>query len=330
MRTALARAEQYFYLATSATDAPGALIGDLLIGVSHHFLGHQEDARSHIERKLEDYLGSPSASDTINFLVGQQELGLAFLARVLWLQGFPDQAMHAARRIAEDARSFHHLPTVCAVLVTAACPIALLVGDLAAAEYFLSIFFDRFSNVRGLWNLWGQCTEGLLLIERGDFAAGLRQLRTAMAELHGTVLASQNILFYVAEAKGLAATCSVADGLASMNELLARCSRNEEQWCISELLRIKGALVLDEGAPTAAATAEDHFLQALDVARQQGALSWELRCATSLASVWHEQGRNKEARALLSPVYHRFTEGFQTADLRSARRLLDLLQADEQ
>ena len=67
--------------------------------------------------------------------------------------------------------------------------------------------------------------------------------------------------------------------------------------------------------------AEDHFRQALDWARRQGALSWELRAATSLARLWWRQGRGKEGFELLAPVYDRFTEGFETADLRSAKAL---------
>jgi predicted ATPase len=66
--------------------------------------------------------------------------------------------------------------------------------------------------------------------------------------------------------------------------------------------------------------------QALDCARQQGALSWELRAATSLARQLHDQGRPGDALACLQPVYGRFSEGFDTADLRSARALLDTLQ----
>ena len=71
--------------------------------------------------------------------------------------------------------------------------------------------------------------------------------------------------------------------------------------------------------------AEDHFLQGLDLARRQGARSWELRCATSLARLWRDQARSKEARELLTPVYDRFTEGFATADLRAAKALLEEL-----
>jgi predicted ATPase len=84
-------------------------------------------------------------------------------------------------------------------------------------------------------------------------------------------------------------------------------------------------LLLLEGAPGAAAAAEDHFRQALDWARRQGALSWELRAATSLARLWRDQARSNEARELLSSVYDRFTEGFATADLGAAKALLDHL-----
>jgi predicted ATPase len=69
--------------------------------------------------------------------------------------------------------------------------------------------------------------------------------------------------------------------------------------------------------------AEDHFGQALDWAGRQGALSWELRAATSLARLWHNQARSDEACELLAPVYGRFTEGFDTADLKAAKALLD-------
>jgi predicted ATPase len=127
-------------------------------------------------------------------------------------------------------------------------------------------------------------------------------------------------------AEGLGGAGRVAEGLASINEVLERSSRHEELWCVAELLRIKGALVLDEGAPGAAAVAENHFRHGLDRAHCQGALSWELRCATSLARLRHDQARSKEARALLVSVYNRFTEGFQTSDLRSARALLESLQ----
>jgi predicted ATPase len=113
--------------------------------------------------------------------------------------------------------------------------------------------------------------------------------------------------------------------MAIVEETLARCEARDERWYVAELLRIKGELLVLPGAPSAAATSEDLFRQALDVARQQGALSWELRAATSLAQLWRNQQQVAEARRLLGSIYERFTEGFATADLQAARSLLEQL-----
>ena len=94
---------------------------------------------------------------------------------------------------------------------------------------------------------------------------------------------------------------------------------------MAELVRVRGELLLLQGAPGAASAAEHHFRQGLDWARRQGALSWELRAATSLARLLRERDRIGEARDLLAPIYERFTEGFGTADLREAKRLIDAL-----
>jgi predicted ATPase len=92
---------------------------------------------------------------------------------------------------------------------------------------------------------------------------------------------------------------------------------------MAESLRIKGELLLLQGAQGAAAAAEDQYQHALGWARRQGALSWELRAATSLARLLRDQDRSTEAISLLAPVYDRFTEGFETADLRAAKALID-------
>jgi predicted ATPase len=118
----------------------------------------------------------------------------------------------------------------------------------------------------------------------------------------------------------------IADGIAAIEEALAWTERTEQRWIIAEFLRIKGELLLLQGAPGAAATAEDHFRQALDWGRRQGALSWELRAATSLARLQRDQGRSADAVALLQPIYDRFTEGFDTADLKAAKSLVDALR----
>jgi predicted ATPase len=93
----------------------------------------------------------------------------------------------------------------------------------------------------------------------------------------------------------------------------------------SGIYRRKGELLLKHGGPDWAAEAETCFRQALDIARAQSAKSWELRAATSLARLWTDQGKRAQAHDLLGPVYDWFTEGFETADLKEAKALLDEL-----
>ena len=156
-------------------------------------------------------------------------------------------------------------------------------------------------------------------------SAGLRLLRAGFDELGEarSAAAAVHVPGVMAEALGRAG--QIADGLAVIEEAIVRSERTEERWVIAELLRIKGELLLLQGAPGAAAAAEDHFRQALDWARRQGALSWELRAAMSLARLLRDQGRSADAMALLQPVYDRFTEGFDTADLKAAKALLGAL-----
>ena len=124
----------------------------------------------------------------------------------------------------------------------------------------------------------------------------------------------------LAEAYGHAG--KIANAQTTIDEALERCRRNEEFWYIAELARIKGEIELRKDIPNAATTAESSFQESLDWARRQNALSWELRTATSLARLWRSQGRLGDAHKQLAQVYARFTEGFQTADVKAARKLL--------
>jgi len=116
----------------------------------------------------------------------------------------------------------------------------------------------------------------------------------------------------------------VAQGRTRIDAALADAEANREGWCLPELLRTKGALLLRSGAAGADA-GEEYLTRALDLARAHKALSWELRAATALAQLRRDQHRPQEGRALLGPVYDRFTEGFATADLRRAKSLLNAL-----
>jgi predicted ATPase len=95
---------------------------------------------------------------------------------------------------------------------------------------------------------------------------------------------------------------------------------HEERWYEPEIHRMRGQLVLESGGDVAAAGR--CFEKAFEIAREQGARSFELRSATSLSRLWQQQGKCAEARDLLQPVYDWFTEGFDTKDLKDARALL--------
>jgi len=175
------------------------------------------------------------------------------------------------------------------------------------------------------WALgWGRCFEAMLLIKRGDIATGLQGLSTAVSGLRDV----GHAVYYLAMgelAEALGRAGQTARGLATIAEALARSERSKERWCVAELLRIKGELIVSEDTAGAAAAAEDCFLQALDWARRQQTLSWALRIATPLASLWGAQHRVAEARELLNSIYDRFTEGFGTPDLVRAKALLERL-----
>ena len=324
-RIALTFAERFRDLAGSRTDPADLLIGERMIGIVLHFLGDQGTARGHIERMLANYVAPAHRSHIIRFVYDQRVAARADLALVLWIQGFPDQAMRAAQIAVEDAQAIDHALSLCYALAQAACPVALWAGD-AAAERWMSMLLDYSArHAMKAWHARGRCYNGALLIRRRDLDTGLRLLRSGIHELREIGFASRFTALLGVLAEGLARAGQPADAMATVDEALARSERNEERWCFAWLLCIKGELVLRENAPGAAGAAEGHFRQAFDWAQRQEALSWELRAAISLARMWRDQGRGKEARELLAPVYDRFTEGFETADLKIAKRLLDRL-----
>src|ERR1700736_219892 len=155
---------------------------------------------------------------------------------------------------------------------------------------------------------------GLPVVRRGDLADGLQALRGGLEQAGDARFLPRFLLLLGELAVCLGKAGEVVRGLATVEETLGRCEARDGRWYVAESL------------PAAAAAAERHFLQALDCARRQGAVSWELRAAVGLARLWRDQHRAAEAREILRSVYGRFTEGFDTADLREARSLLEELE----
>jgi len=319
--------ERFCSLSATSADAADGLVGVRLVGTCLHFMGNQSAAREHMERVLDRYVAPVCRSHTVRYQFEQRVQTWSTLARVLWLQGFSEQAMRTVEENIERAQSMNHTLSLCNALAQAACPVALLAGDLAAAERFIGILLQHTAR-HGLdvWHACGCSFQGMLLIKRGDADGGLALLRTGIEDQREARFVQYLTGFLAPLAEGFAVAGQVAQGLATIDEALTRSEDNDERWSLAELLRIKGELVLAEGAPTAGIAAGDCFHRSLDCARQQGALSWELRAATSLARLRQAQGRARDAREVLTPVYRRFTEGVRTPDLVTANALLQSLR----
>jgi predicted ATPase len=142
---------------------------------------------------------------------------------------------------------------------------------------------------------------------------------------------SENTVYYLALlgslAEGLAGAGRLAEALSVNDEALSESKRDGQGWYLPEFLRIKGELLLQDARPQTDTAAEACFLESIETARRQGALFWELRSALSLARLRMKQSRADQARQILAPIYHQFKEGFETADLRAARAMLESLGA---
>jgi predicted ATPase/DNA-binding winged helix-turn-helix (wHTH) protein len=324
-RAALTLAEKFRRVAANSGDLAEELIGERMAGTALHILGDQRKARRHVERMLRQYV-APLHRVPIRFPFDQRVVARSTYARILWLEGFADQAMRAVEESVEDARAIDHPVSLFYALVQAACPVSLLAGDLATADRFVTEILNLSARqAMDPWNVWGQAFRGVLLIKRGDPAAGLQLVRTALAGLPESAFFFHYTTYLCESADALGRIGEPAKGLVIIDEALSLSERNDERWCVAELLRVKGELILLRAALKSGKEAEEHFRESLDWAGRQGALAWALRTSTSCARLLRHQRRAREARDLLAPVYERFTEGFATGDLKAAKTLLDEL-----
>ena len=322
-RKALEFAHRFVDVVADSTDAVDLMMADRLLATALHYLGDQNAARHHIDRVLTHLADLTQKPRIVRFRFDLRVSTHYFQARILWLQGFADQALRTVEHNIEEGRVSGHALTFCSVLGQGACPITLLAGDLDAAERYCAALLDHTERhpIR-LWNLWARCFKGVLIARRGDVAAGLAVLRSEL-ERAGEARFLPRFLLPLGElAACLGEAGEVAEGLSTVDETLARCEGRDERWYQAELLRIKGVLLLQDNEHRSFAAAEKCFDEALEVARRQGALFWELRTALSLARLRIMQDRRDDARDVLAPVYAKFAEGFEITDLRDAKAML--------
>jgi predicted ATPase len=299
-------------------------MGDRVMGTIMHYAGNQPEARHRYDHYLQRY-SAPRLHRHLTWLhYDGPVLVKTRLSRVLWLQGSVDQARLLADQNVRDARALGHPMSECLALGEAACPIASMTGDFEAAQQYLTMLADIATRHSfSFWLSMAKCLEAKLLIGRGDAARGAVLLQTAIESL-GSAQQSMHYAGFVPDiAEGIATTEDPSGAAAIVEAALTRAEQSGVQWHVPELLRVKGELLLRSPETPTTAPSEACFQSAMELALRQGALFWELRASLSLAHLRLQQGRERDGHRLLAPVYARFVEGFDTADLRSAKALLD-------
>jgi non-specific serine/threonine protein kinase len=248
----------------------------------------------------------------------------AMLARTRWLQGFPDTAMNEALAALDEVRGRDQL-TICLVLHFSLCRIAPKTGDFAAAEHAITRMIGAATAMNSqFWMNVAQLYKAKLLVERGACSEGVVALRAIFATCGETGWRPSYPEFRGSLALALRGLGRLDEAETVVSGAITAASRRADgqHWYVPELLRIKAEVLLEQSA-NQSGLAEDCLAQALKMARDQGARTWELRIALSAAHLRVTQGRRDEAKQMLAPVYETFTEGFDTVDLREAKRLLD-------
>jgi predicted ATPase len=243
---------------------------------------------------------------------------------VLWLLGYPEQALQRGQEALRLAREQAHPFTLSITLATVALlqqmrrdeegPLEHLQASMALATEHGFPYLRAVGTVLQGWALTrvGQVAEGL-----AQMHAGLAVLRAMEAEILRPYLLA--LLADICRRSG-----QIEAGLDTLEEALVTVEQHTERFYEADLHRLQGELLLRQ-SEEAGLEAEACFQRALDIARHQQAKSLELRAATSLARLWQQQGKRTEAYQLLDGVYGWFTEGFDTADLQEAKTLLDVL-----
>jgi predicted ATPase len=322
--SALRFAERSETVAAEIADPVGIAEAHSALGISRHLEGDNVSAHAHLEAALVR-LPVSQRIDTFHFGFDYRNRARIAFARTLWLEGYPDRAAIVARQTVEEAETFNHPVTLCIALIWAVT-VSIWNGDLAGADEYIDRFIaEADKHSLAPYQAVGRGVKGELSVKGGEAEAGIPLLRGALEALHVLRYELLTTTFYSALAEGLAMAGRSDQALATIDEIIALVERNGDMFMMPELQRIKADILTTLASPDFP-SAEDYLLRSLELAGRQSALAWELRTATSLARLWLMQDRFDEAVHVLAPVVGRFTEGFESSDLKAARELLDKLE----
>ena len=329
LRAAHDIAEQLMHGAQNAHNPKRLLVAARnLLGITLFSLGELLRAREQFEEAISLYnlddLGRHRQLAHRSTLGDMGVSNLSYEADVLWKLGYPDQALKRSNESLVLARALSH-PHSLVFAQTFVSTVRLYRREpraaQEAAESVIALLAEHgFADQLDLATM----QRGWAMAQQGRHEEGIVQIREGLAASRaaGRELVQQNSLCLLGEA--YMEMGRLDDGLSALTEALAAAHEHENRGSEAEIHRLKGELLLKQNDSNVA-EAQICFERAIDVARRQSAKSWELRATTSLARLLASQGRRGEAHAMLAEIYGWFTEGFDTADLKDAKALLEQL-----
>jgi predicted ATPase len=318
-------AKQFLDLAERQQDR-ALLVGSYhALGQTLFFLGDLIAALRTVEQGIA--LFDPEQHRLPNWPGGQPgEQCYLYDAFSLWMLGYPDQAV---RRSEEALAMANELPNPANLINTLAfmAIVDSLCREPWTARQRAEATMEMSAEQRNPFFLaWGMVLHGWAQAAQDQGEDGIAEIHQGITAYRATGAQTWLPYFLGLQAETHARAKRTEDGLASVAEALALADKTEQHCWQAELNRIKGELLLAVSSNNHA-EAESCFSQALNIARRQQAKSWELRAAVSLGRLWQQQGKVEEAHKMLSEIHGWFTEGFDTADLKDAKALLEELNS---
>ena len=315
-------ARQFLALAEKQGATVPLMIGHRLMGSSLQLTGDLAESRAHFDQALALY--DPAKHRPLATRFGQ-DIGvsiLMFRSYSVWLLGYPESALADADRALKNAREIGHAPTL---MIALANMTHILCGNYATANTNLRDLVALAGEKGTLWwKALGTCLQGYALALTGEASNAVLTINgtvEAWRSMGSTVFVPLRLLYLTTAYAELG---QLDDARRCIDEAMTAVENTNERWFEADIHRMAGKIALMSRQPDVA-KAEAYFERGLTVAREQGARSLELRAATSMAELWRDQGKRREARDLLAPVYGWFTEGFDTIDLKKAKALLGAL-----
>jgi tetratricopeptide (TPR) repeat protein len=315
-RIALLLGEQLEQIGEARNDVPQQLLGRLLHGCSHLFLGEFATAHATLERSLG--LADPAHRPIEGLPFEPYATLLANLGRTLAYSGYIDRARSRMDKALSEVRQSQRAHTLAHILNFATLLDWLTHSPLAHLDELFAI-----ANEHGFpfFSCWVKAYRGQSLVVDGQAEEGLSLLTHGFAELRtsGAFCGIPMVLTWLAEAYTMLGRRE--EGLECLAEALRTVEATDERLNEAELLyRVRGDLLNAAGEHGGA---EQYYRKAIATAERQGAKLFQLRASTSLAKLWRDQGKRQEVIDLLGPIYQWFTEGFEARDLKDAKALLD-------